>query len=487
MDKSKVIIRVDGNSKIGLGHIYRGIALAEMLEDEFNISFITKKTSTTSPIVDAEFEIKYIPDEIKLTTEPNYLNNTFKKDTIIVLDGYDFDEGYQQNIKDYGFKLVFIDDLAKGIQKADLIINHSPGAKETDYSKEDYSKLALGLGFALLRKPFLSKSRINFSNRDKIEKVFVSFGGADINDYSFKATINVLEGIQIKRVNVVLGSAYNHTSILKLESPKLKIHKNISANKIFELMTTSDLAVVPASTTSIELASVGVPMILGYSAENQRQVYKGFVEKNSVYGIGDYSKFDFKKLTELINSVKDSKKLNKKKVTLKELFKGNPKNNIIKAFSFFNLTIRQANMDDMIFVYNLSNDIEVRKNSYISNKIELEKHKNWFRDKINNTLVTFYIIEYLNIKIAQVRIDIKNDYSIIGISLINEFRGKGLSSEILIKTTKEYFKQNSKPIYAYIKKVNELSINSFKKAGFLFLKREMINNIESFIYKKEKN
>ncbi len=38
--KQKVIIRVDGNSDIGLGHIYRGIALPEMLKNEFDADII---------------------------------------------------------------------------------------------------------------------------------------------------------------------------------------------------------------------------------------------------------------------------------------------------------------------------------------------------------------------------------------------------------------------------------------------------------------
>jgi UDP-2,4-diacetamido-2,4,6-trideoxy-beta-L-altropyranose hydrolase len=40
MANKKIILRVDGNSNMGLGHIYRGIALAEMLKDEFEVLFV---------------------------------------------------------------------------------------------------------------------------------------------------------------------------------------------------------------------------------------------------------------------------------------------------------------------------------------------------------------------------------------------------------------------------------------------------------------
>ena len=35
MIKKKVVLRADGNSKIGLGHVYRLLALAEMLKEDF--------------------------------------------------------------------------------------------------------------------------------------------------------------------------------------------------------------------------------------------------------------------------------------------------------------------------------------------------------------------------------------------------------------------------------------------------------------------
>ena len=42
MIKPKVYIRADGNSEIGLGHVIRSLALAEMLKDEFCCIFVTR-------------------------------------------------------------------------------------------------------------------------------------------------------------------------------------------------------------------------------------------------------------------------------------------------------------------------------------------------------------------------------------------------------------------------------------------------------------
>jgi len=77
MLNKKVIIRVDGNSKIGLGHLYRGIALAEILKDKFVIEFVTKTNTTISPIQDAGFDYIFIPENVEFNEEHNW----FKENT----------------------------------------------------------------------------------------------------------------------------------------------------------------------------------------------------------------------------------------------------------------------------------------------------------------------------------------------------------------------------------------------------------------------
>ena len=70
---SQILFRVDGNSDIGLGHIYRTLALAEILKDRFDIEFVTKSNSTISPINDSRFNYIFIPEEISFDKEPYWI------------------------------------------------------------------------------------------------------------------------------------------------------------------------------------------------------------------------------------------------------------------------------------------------------------------------------------------------------------------------------------------------------------------------------
>ncbi len=486
MLNKKVIIRVDGNSSIGLGHVYRGIALAHMLKEEFAIEFVTRINTTISPIKESGFNYKYIPKVIDFSEEPIWLKENYSIDTIVVLDGYDFKQAYQQKIKDFGFRLVYIDDLAEGIQKADIVVNHSPGINKSDYLTENYTKLALGLKYALLRKLFAKFNRKVIKHRDEIKNVFILFGGVDNHDFSFKTTKEVIKSNNIREVNVVLGAAYQGKAIFDLEDSRISIHNNLSEQEVFELMKGSDLAIVPASTTSIELASLGIPMILGYYVDNQKSIYDGFMKNKAVTGIEDFNTLDFNILNDIIRSLNRSPKLNEQSQNLFKLFAGSPKHNILQLFELNKIFLRPAYDEDMMFVYKLSNDPIIRSNSYDSKIIKFEDHRNWFQNQIESNSNLLLIVEFNNKPIGQVRFNIKQDYSVIGISLIDEYRGKGLATKILNQASTIYFKETDFPIYAYIKKTNLPSVSSFIKAGFKLYKEELVSGTESYIYKKDK-
>lgn len=146
--------------------------------------------------------------------------------------------------------------------------------------------------------------------------------------------------------------------------------------------------------------------------------------------------------------------------------------NKIITISVSDINIKLATIADMLDVYSLSNDVEVRKNSFNSEFIELEKHKLWFENKIKSTDCVYYIAR--NSKgtlLGQVRFD-KNeqDTYIVGISVSAEQRGLGLGTKLL-KQTSTLFTNSNKDIkiIAYIKHTNESSLKAFIKAGYKVL------------------
>lgn len=144
------------------------------------------------------------------------------------------------------------------------------------------------------------------------------------------------------------------------------------------------------------------------------------------------------------------------------------------------LNIRQANIEDMRKVFELSNDKTVRENSINQDALLWENHVEWFKERIKDSKTPFYIVENSTSDfVAQVRFDTKNDETIISISITKDFRGKGLASEIIKQCSK---KSRKNTIFAYIKSENSASIKSFQKAGYYL--QESNNCLNKYIYKQ---
>lgn len=483
MTRKKIIIRVDGNLNIGLGHIYRGIALAEMLKDDFVIEFITKSDSTISPIEEAKFNLVFIPNNIELLKEPRWFKENYSTDTIIILDGYGFNENYQKQIKEYNFKLVYIDDLSIGTQKADLVINHNLGARIEDYIAESNTKFALGTDYSILRSSFLNAAE-HFREINKINIAFVCFGGSDIYDLTYTATKALLRIKQIEKINIVIGGAYNHKRIFELQKQYsiITIYHNLSEKDLFNVMSESNFAIAPASTVLYELCSVKMPVLSGYYAENQRGILKSLLNKEAIFSCNDMREMtenDFK--DHIVNCIKSD--FNVQMKIQKKLFDGHAKQRLVSSFRNLGNRLRDVNIHDLELLYIWVNDKDVRRNSLNQNIIKFEEHCNWFNNIINSDSSKIYILENWNgIPVGQIRFSFINGDYIIGFSIDSRYRGKGLG-EIIIRDGIERLKTQIKKkiiLLAQVKNQNIASKNIFLKLDF-----KNIRNINDVILFKK--
>ena len=102
MLKRKIYFRSDGNVNIGLGHVFRCLALTEILNDYFECIFVTR---FVNDYIIEEIE-KSCSDYIKLSEKNQVHFDEFisfvEKEDIIVLDNYFFTTKYQKQIKDIG-------------------------------------------------------------------------------------------------------------------------------------------------------------------------------------------------------------------------------------------------------------------------------------------------------------------------------------------------------------------------------------------------
>ena len=214
MASQKIVFRADGNSEIGMGHITRSLALAEMLKDHFDCYFATRyiSESVRKDILSICKELIELPKD----HHESYFLDLLKGEETVVLDNYFFKKKFRQKIQANGCKIVCIDDLGGDFTYCDLIINHSPIAKKNDYIVDSQTQLLLGLDYVLLRSPFLNmaKQPVSFDSR-KYSKIFICFGGSDYLNLTKKIIENINNIKKFEQINVVVGNEYAHFDHLK--------------------------------------------------------------------------------------------------------------------------------------------------------------------------------------------------------------------------------------------------------------------------------
>lgn len=482
----RIICRADGNASSGLGHLYRMFALYEIYKDIFDVTYVTREDSEVK-VIPKHYKTLLIPNSINLKDEAKWLSYHFNsKEDIVITDGYHFVGNYQKQIKELGFYLVYVDDLVTEKLHADIVINHSQKLKRDLFNTPKNTVFALGTKYAILRPLFLEAAKKN-RKIETIDTVFVCFGGADTLDLTIKSVRALLQRKPVKKIHAVLGGAYKHDSIFEITDAHsiLNIHQNLNEDELIGVMKQCNFAIVPSSTILYEICCVKMPVLSGYFVNNQKNIYSAFKEEALIYPAEDFSKYSTEDFKNKIEFVLNKTNYNDLIINQSKLFDDKIKQRFLNLL--LKVKFRKATLEDSRLIFDWSNDDLVRQNSFNSAKLIFENHNQWFSNKLKDKEQIFLIALVDNIEAGLVRFTIETEYTIVGISISKPYRGKQLAVKFLIASAQEYFKTNTLPILAYIKKDNIASVKSFENAGYLFLKETKVNEHSSVIYQLEKN
>ncbi len=288
-NKRKVYFRADASPEIGYGHFIRTLALADMLRDEFECVFYTQQP-TEYQVREMEKVCSFVSlptDDSKFTVFLDFLDGS----EIVVLDNYFYTSDYQLKIKNKGCKLVCIDDMHDKHYFADAVINHDL-VKEKDFDKEPYTNLYLGLGYALLRKPFLQP--LKEINRIK-GKWTICFGGSDAHNLTTKAAKILSSRDDISMISAIVGDAFQYKEeLMRIE--KVEVFSRLSADEMAQQYLSSENVCCSLSSVCFESLACGCKTFAGYYVDNQKVGYEKFVNHNLVVPLGNLLETDLKVL-----------------------------------------------------------------------------------------------------------------------------------------------------------------------------------------------
>ena len=247
--RKKIILRADTHSKLGMGHVYRTLALAQELA-QHDVTFYTASEHELGK----EFFSKY---PFKLVSEAadqfaNYVKK--EKPDLVILDVLDTQEAFLQSLRPHTKKIVSFEDLGPGATHADLVINdlyqNSRIPTEKQLTGMEHSVLAPAFDILDIKKEI----------KANVENLLILFGGTDPSNLTEKA----LTALKIAKfggnVTVIQGLG-RKDRVINLADYNLKGDVLTNVDYIAAHMLKADMAISSAGRTISELVSLGVPTI----------------------------------------------------------------------------------------------------------------------------------------------------------------------------------------------------------------------------------
>lgn len=263
LDRQKVAIYVNGNNKRGIGHIYRALELADEFYVKPDIYYDINQTDlsvfgkTTHQLIPVN-GIAELFDKCKENKYTIFIND-------ILTTSIDYMIGLRSVLPHA--KIVNFEDDGEGVIKADLVFNAL-------FHESKYPQVYSGEKYYISGKTFMFYKPIEI--KDKVRKVFISFGGADPQNYSDR----LLSMICKPEYNeyyfiIVLGRAKYNVDVLIEYNKYDNIEVLHDVRNMPEIMSSCDIGITSRGRTGYELAILGIPSIS--MAQNQREEKHGFV------------------------------------------------------------------------------------------------------------------------------------------------------------------------------------------------------------------
>jgi UDP-2,4-diacetamido-2,4,6-trideoxy-beta-L-altropyranose hydrolase len=317
-------IRADADSKIGIGHVMRCLALAQAWKKTTgNVIFLGRIDSDDlrQRIKKEGFDLIPVSAPTGTTEDIAEVLNTIQQysrpeRSWLVLDGYDFVKDYQIAMSEAGHRLLVIDDDARHLEyHADILLNQNINSKQLSYSLPRDCKLLLGTRYVLLRNEFLIQRPLERPIAPIAKRILITLGGADPSQATLKS-ITALGSVKNidHEIRVLVGPANPHLTAIQTAALDFSGKMTVISNteKMPDMIAWADLGISAGGSTCWELAFMGLPFVVIVLSDNQARIAQGLHQANVAVSCGEHRNLSIDRLgQEVLSLIQDEKRRKK--------------------------------------------------------------------------------------------------------------------------------------------------------------------------------
>jgi len=394
MISTPCLFRADASPRMGIGHVMRCLALAQAVHAEKGRAVFLSHCESQSLHRRVETAgIRFLPLGER-HPHPADLSTTLAllrelQAAWLVLDGYNFDPGYQQAIRGAGHRLLVIDDMAHFPEyHADLLLNQNINAGQLRYACGPDTTLLLGPRYALLRPEFLTWRGWRREIPRMARNLLVTMGGGDPDNVTLRIVrvLHRVRGIELE-AKVVVGPASPHTEELRqaVDGTDGRLHLLANVTDMPALMAWADVALAAGGSTCWELAFMGVPSMAIVLADNQRALAEELGRRGVVVNLGWHEKVTPTQITQAVTRLMaDGSSRIEMACRGRELVDGEGTDRVLMRLCGERFRLRRVCEADGRLLWEWANDPTVRRVSFSPEPIPWAQHVNWLKARLED-------------------------------------------------------------------------------------------------------
>ncbi len=258
----KILFRADGARDIGMGHLVRGMSLAEaVLDEDTEFVFVTKDLDGMPDLLRAKgHDVRPLDPN----TEPEGIACAVAsmEPSVVINDIRNAPVEYVSFLRDFGIPLVSFDDTGEAASLVDILIDANISDK-TLYVLNGGPKRYYGARYILLNRSFAALHNLEKRIREKVHNVLVVMGGSDPADLT-EHIIRSLDAISPEfAVTAVAGYGFSRPEILhEMAGQRGWLTVAEQPENLADLMFEADMAFSSGGISMHELSCLGTPSIV---------------------------------------------------------------------------------------------------------------------------------------------------------------------------------------------------------------------------------